>query len=322
MLTPPVLISLLVFVFVTALAGVGAMLYREYAGSRTLDERLDRLTGQKTPTLEAAGILKEPMFHDDGRSVADRFLPQMPNMQRLFEQADFKMPPSQFWTLSLVLAVSGAIIPTIFGMPIWMFLFTGGTLGILPMAYVMFLRKRRLGKFAGQLSEALELVARALRAGHSLAAGMHVVAEEMPQPVAGEFGRVWEEQNLGISIEQAMRNLAERVPNLDLKFFVTAVIIQRTTGGDLAEILDKIGYVIRERFKIMGMVQALTGEGRISGIILIALPFGLLLLMLNISPTYVSLLWTHPLGRQMSIFGIIMMILGALLIRKIVNIKV
>ena len=184
------------------------------------------------------------------------------------------------------------------------------------------LRKKRFDKFAAQLCEALELVARALRAGHSLAAGMHVVAEEMPDPVSQEFGRVYEEQNLGISLEQAMRNLGERMPNLDLQFFVTAVIIQRTTGGDLAEILDKIGYVIRERFKIKGMVQALTGEGRISGIVLLALPFGLLLLMMNISPDYIKLLWEDPRGQKMAAFGIVMMIIGALVIRKIVNIKI
>ena len=151
---------------------------------------------------------------------------------------------------------------------------------------------------------------------------MHTVAEEMPEPIASEFGRVYEEQNLGLSIEQAMRNLTERVPNLDLKFFVTAVVIQRQTGGDLAEILDKIGYLIRERFKIIGMVKALTGEGRISGVILIGLPFALLALMVNLNYEYTSMLWTEPMGRQMSAGAIVMMTIGALIIRKIVNIKV
>jgi tight adherence protein B len=166
------------------------------------------------------------------------------------------------------------------------------------------------------------LVARALRAGHSLGAGMHVVAEEMPSPIADEFGRVFEEQNLGIPIEEAMRSMCERVPNLDLRFFVTSVAIQRQTGGDLAEILDKIGYVIRERFRILGQVKALTGEGRLSGIVLIALPFALFAFMLNAKPDYVEPLWTTDLGKKMSIAAIIAQILGALVIRKIVNIKV
>src|SRR5205085_12606569 len=126
------------------------------------------------------------------------------------------------------------------------------------------------------------------RAGHSLAAGMHVVAEEMPTPIADEFSRVYEEQNLGIPIEDAMTSMCGRVPNLDLRFFVTSVAILRQTGGDLAEILDKIGYVVRERYRILGQVQALTAEGRLSGVVLIALPFALFFMMLYLKPDYVS----------------------------------
>ena len=129
-------------------------------------------------------------------------------------------------------------------------------------------------KFAAQLPEALELIARALRAGHSLAAGINLVATEMSAPIAVEFGRTFEEQNLGIPMEEALESLTKRVPNLDLKFFSTAIILQRQTGGDLAEILDKIGHLIRERFKIWGQVQALTGEGRLSGIVLLGLAAG------------------------------------------------
>src|SRR5205085_5661531 len=191
-----------------------------------------------------------------------------------------------------------------------------------PLSYVWFRRTWRLKKFASQLPDALELVARALRAGHSLAAGMHVVAEEMPSPIADEFGRVYEEQNLGIAIEESMENMCDRVPNLDLRFFVTSVGIQRQTGGDLAEILDKIGYVIRERYRILGQVKALTGEGRLSGIVLIALPFALFFYMLNAKPDYIEPLWTTDLGKKMSLFAIVAQILGAITIKKIVNIKV
>jgi tight adherence protein B len=183
-------------------------------------------------------------------------------------------------------------------------------------------RRKRLKKFDSQLPDALELMARALRAGHSLAAGMHVVAEEMPAPVADEFSRVYEEQKLGIAIEESMDAMCLRVPNLDLRFFVTSVAIQRQTGGDLAEILDKIGYVVRERFRILGQVKALTGEGRLSGIVLIALPFVLLLVMLWIQPAYVSTLWTDPRGIKMSLFALGSQILGAIVIKKIVDIKV
>src|SRR5437016_14633150 len=116
--------------------------------------------------------------------------------------------------------------------------------------------------------------------------------------------------------------MCERVPNLDLRFFVTSVLIQRQTGGDLSEILDKIGYVIRERYKILGQVQALTAEGRLSGVILIALPFALLAIMLHLKPDYVAMLWTHPMGIKMSIGAIVLMIVGAICIKKIVDIKV
>jgi tight adherence protein B len=151
---------------------------------------------------------------------------------------------------------------------------------------------------------------------------MHVVAEEMPSPIADEFGRVYEEQNLGIPIDDALKSMCERVPNIDLRFFVTSVLIQRMTGGDLAEILDKIGYVIRERYRILGQVKALTAEGRLSGIILLALPFGLFLVMLHIKPDYVEKLWTHELGIKMSVAALVAQLLGAIVIKKIVDIKV
>ena len=214
------------------------------------------------------------------------------------------------------------MLPALLRLPFYVPIITGLIAAPLPLLYVLYLRNKRLAKFGSQLCEALELVARALRAGHSVAAAMQSVAEEMPDPIASEFGRVYEEQNLGFSLDLALRNLSERIPNLDLKFFVTAVVIQRQTGGDLSEILDKIGYVIRERFKIMGMVQALTGEGRISGVVLIGLPFFLMIVMLYLSPAYVSMLWTDPRGRTMSAAGCVMMAIGALVIRKIVNIKI
>ncbi len=144
----------------------------------------------------------------------------------------------------------------------------------------------------------------------------------MPAPLGNEFGRVFEEQNLGIPMEEALTNMTERIPNLDLKFFVTAVILQRQTGGDLAEILDKIGYLIRERFQIWGQVQALTGEGRLSGIVLLALPPLLFVAVYHLNRDYIMVLFTDPMGKKMLAGAIVMQVLGALAIRKIVNIKV
>ena len=166
------------------------------------------------------------------------------------------------------------------------------------------------------------MMARTLRAGQGLAFGFNMVATEMPPPVSREFGRVFEEQNLGIPFDESLRDLSDRIPNLDLKFFVTALILQRQTGGDLAEILDKIGSLIRDRFRIWGQVQALTGEGRLSGIILLALPVVLFLAAYQLNRDYVMVLFTDPMGTKMLTAGVIMQILGALTIRKIVNIKV
>ena len=188
--------------------------------------------------------------------------------------------------------------------------------------WLLFRRKRRMKKFAAQLPEALELIARALRAGHSLAAGFSLVGNEMSEPIGGEFSRTFEEQNLGKALEEALNDLVKRVPNLDLKFFATAIILQRQTGGDLAEILDKIGHLIRERFKIWGQVQALTGEGRLSGIVLLALPPALFVVVYRMNPDYLMLLFTDPMGKKMLVGGIVSQLLGALLIRKIVNIRV
>lgn len=162
----------------------------------------------------------------------------------------------------------------------------------------------------------------ALRSGHSLASGLQVVVHEMPEPISREFGMAYEEQNLGVPIEQALKNVFYRVPNLDFKFFATAVAIQRQSGGDLAEILDKIGHIIRERFRIMGQVQALTGEGRISGIVLMALPIVLFFVMYYLNPEYMMLLFTEEMGRKMIAGAVFLQILGAICIKKIIEIKI
>src|SRR5205085_5755770 len=196
--------------------------------------------------------------------ILEFLTPKFLSPRQMFEQADCHIPPSTLFGVAILLAVAGATLTLLTKVPWWFAPITGLTLFTVPWLWLWNKRRKRLKKFASQLPDALELVARALRAGHSLAAGMHVVAEEMPQPVADEFGRVYEEQNLGLPIEEDMKSMCDRVPNMDLRFFVTSVAMQRQTGGDLAEILDKIGYVVRERYRILGQVQALTTEGPLS----------------------------------------------------------
>jgi tight adherence protein B len=310
----------LVFVGVCAVVGVLYFIFGE-AQAKT-GERLDLLTGKKRKEDEATTILRKTAIDRDKKSLLEALTPNVPSLQKLIMQADANITPSTFMAISVVLGVLGFSASWLAGVKIYFAPLLGVLLAGVPFAWLLTKRAGRLKKFAAQLPEALELVARALRAGHSLAAGLHVVAEEMPAPVADEFNRVYEEQNLGIPIDDALRSMCDRVPNLDLRFFVTSVCIQRMTGGDLAEILDKIGYVIRERFKILGMVKALTAEGRLSGVILMALPFVLFLVMLHIKYDYVEKLWTHPLGVKMAVGALVMQLVGALVIRKIVNIKV
>jgi tight adherence protein B len=318
----PIVISILVFAGVTGLIGAATFLFRSKPPAA--EDRLAAFTGQKkeTDSSSAVEIWKKEAFEGEKKSFMERVMPNLPSLDRIMQQADCHIKPSTLLSASIILCVSGTSVSWFLGAPLFVLPLPALILFSLPWMWLLHKRKRRLKKFAAQLPDALELVARALRAGHSLAAGMHVVAEEMPEPIASEFCRVYEEQNLGISLEDALKGLVERVPNLDLKFFVTSVAIQRQTGGDLAEILDKIGHVVRERYRILGQVMALTGEGRLSGVVLIALPFVLFFVVLHLNPKYVELLWKTEIGIKMSVTALVMQILGALVIRKIVNIKV
>jgi len=319
----PLLISIAAFVGVAALVGGLAMLFRSPADAK-IEDRLAVLTGGKS-AIAAKGRLKDSVLTvplDTTYNVLELFLAKFKNLSLLFEQADTTMTPSRFLAISGGLAFAAAVT-TIFARVHPGFIpFAALGAGVLPLMWLVMRRKRRLKAFAKQLPDALELMSRALRAGHSLGAGFHLVSEEMNAPIGTEFGRVFEEQNLGIPFEQALDSLTDRVPNLDLRFFSTAVVLQRTTGGDLAEILDKIGYLVRERFKIWGAVQALTGEGRLSGIVLLALPPVLFAAVYRLNPEYVSVLFTDPMGKKMLAGGVVLQLLGALVIRKIINIKV
>lgn len=321
MLNNPMLLYLLAILGVGAVIGVLALLFMDTKNNRA-SERLDTLVGKRRKESQAELLLKQTAQESDKKNLLDLLTPSLLSINKLIEQADTNVKASTLTGIGLITAgITGT-----FSFVLTKSLLIAPLVGIMffsvPFLWLIHMRRKRLKNFASQLPDALELISRALRAGHALAAGMHLVGEEMPSPIADEFSRVYEEQNLGIALEDAMRNMCDRVPNLDLRFFVTAVAIQRQTGGDLAEILDKIGYVIRERYKILGQVKALTAEGRLSGVVLIALPFLLLLVMMHINYEYVKMLWTHPLGIKMSVGGLVMMVLGALVIKKIVDIKV
>ncbi|MEO0529283.1 MAG: type II secretion system F family protein [Planctomycetota bacterium] len=318
-------ITLLVFGGVTGMIIAVAMLW---GGDKEgeVEDRLNALTSGKSKKKGKDGapanteVLAQTW--DRGAGAIEQAIANHLNLQRLFTQADVSFTVSQFLLACVVAALVGFFAPTFLGLPVKFAPICAVALVFMPFAWVIMKRKKRMKKFAAQLPEALELVARALRAGHSLGAGMNLVGAEMSPPIAKEFSRTFEEQNLGMPLEEALDNLCDRVPNLDLKFFATAVVLQRQTGGDLAEILDKIGRLIRERFKIWGQVQALTGEGRLSGIVLLALPPALFAAVYQMNPDYLMLLFTDDMGKKMLIGGIVMQLLGAVVINKIINIRI
>lgn len=246
----------------------------------------------------------------------------IPALQRLLEQANLPWSATGF-LINLIGFASLTYIAAYFlnfGQPACI----GAALGLflLPLGAVCFKRRRRLNKFMTQLPDVFELMGQALRAGHSLANAIMLIGQQLPDPAGTEFARVFHEQNLGIKIEEALQNMARRVGLIDVRFFVTAVLIQRQTGGDLAEILDNIGSVIRERIKLFGMVKALTAEGRLSGWVLLSLPVLCFGVELVINPTYAHVLMNEPVGQYMLIAAGVSQLFGLAMIQKIVNIKV
>ena len=318
-------ISIAVFVAVACLIGSLAVLFRGDSGTK-IEDRLDVLAGLKSGNIaKTDSVLKDGSLADlsgVSEGFLDRLLSRFGNYRFLLEQADVSLTSGQFFAISGGLAVMGGVGMWVSGASPASIPAVALVMAFLPLIWLVLKRKKRLKKFQTQLPDALELISRALRAGHSLGAGMNLVAEEMPAPIGVEFGRTFEEQNLGIALEDTLHSLTRRVPSLDLRFFATAIILQRQTGGDLSEILDKISYIIRERFKIWGQIQALTGEGRLSGIVLLALPPVLFMAVYHLNPDYAGKLFTDPMGRQLLFYAVILQVLGALVIRKIINIKV
>jgi tight adherence protein B len=308
------------FIGVAALVGGAALLFRGDSSS-SVEDRLDVLAFKTSQgKSQDKSLLSESL--DNEPSFLEQYLAQMFDFRSYLEQAEVPIGVDKFALIVGCLAVAPFIACMALGFNFLIGLGVGAVLATVPLTWVWWKRGARLAEFARQLPEALELISRALRAGHSLAAGMQLVSSEMATPIGTEFRRAYDEQNLGISLEQSLEEMTERMPNLDLRFFATAVILQRQTGGDLAEILDKIGSLIRERFKIYGQVQALTGEGRLSGIVLLALPPVLFVTMYRLNPDYVMVLFNDDMGKQMLAGAVVMQLIGAYVIRQIVDIRI
>jgi tight adherence protein B len=194
--------------------------------------------------------------------------------------------------------------------------------GAIPILYLSRLRKRRLFKFEEQFPESLEFVARSMRAGHAFTVSLEMIHHEFQEPLAGEFKRTFEESNLGLPIEVALQKLAKRVPSLDVHFFVSAVLLQKRTGGNLAEILDKLAALIRERFKLRGKIRAVSAHGRMTGMALSSIPAGVAGIMFYVNPDYVKFFITDETGNVMIAAAVLLQIFGYLVIKKIVTIEV
>jgi tight adherence protein B len=319
----PILIVIAAFIGVAAMVGGVAMLVLDRPSTK-IEDRLQLLTGLSSPATKdfarQATLLSQPF--DSKPAFLETLANRFGDVDLLFQQADVQLTLSRMAILCAVLAVAGMTAGTILGVHPGLLPPVGVFLASIPVTWLLWRRRRRLRTFGIQLPEALDMLARALRSGQSLSAGFNMVAGEFPAPLGREFGRVFEEQNLGVSIEDSLESLTDRIPNLDLRFFATAVILQRQTGGDMAEILDKISRLIRERFQIWGQIQSLTGEGRLSGIVLLALPVVLFVAMFRLNHDYVMVLFSDPMGKKMLVGAILLQLLGALVIRKIVNIKV
>lgn len=243
-------------------------------------------------------------------------------LQRVLDQSNVRMAAAQLMVNMTVAAAMILAVLVVIGIPLYFAVIPAFGGYALPILYFTYRRKKRLYKMMLQLPDVFEMLSQALRAGHSLASGMQLIASELPDPAGTEFARVFQEHNLGLKVEEALQNLADRMDVLDVRLFVTAVLIQRQTGGDLAEVMDKISRVIRDRIELFGTVKALTAEGRLSGYVLLALPVIVFIAMLKINPDYANVLVTDSTGQMMLVGAIVMMLMGWAMINKIVNIKV
>ena len=243
-------------------------------------------------------------------------------LERLLVQANSQMPLGVFVLLSGLSGCVGAIAAAMFNLNLLAMLGAALGGGVLPFLGMRFKRQTRFTEFQRQLPDALDLMARALRAGHAFSVGMKMVGDELPEPIGPEMSRAVEEISYGIDIPEALKNLSTRIECVDLKFFITALIVQRETGGNLAELIESISRLIRLRFELYGRIKALSAEGKMSALVLIVLPFLLLFGLTWINPQYMDPLYSDPTGQAMLAGALIWMGVGAFIMKQMIEIKV
>jgi len=287
----------------------------------TVEKRFDTLPKAfQNPGSERRVTFRKP--NDWKRYTFFHNVPAAVNLPLLFEQAGMTCNLG-VWMLTVAgVACGGGFLAWFLTGKIPQSIICAAVLVLLPYLFVLHKKKTRVHEFEAQLSQSLEIIARSLRAGHPFLAGLQMVNQEMPDPISTEFGRVCQEQQVGMTIEDSLLNMTRRIPLMDLKFFVIAIIIHRQIGGDLGEVLDNLSRVIRDRFRVLGQVRALTAEGRLSGWILCVLPIFIFFMLSLINPDYIGTLTNTDIGIKLIYTALFFQIMGMLVIRKIVNIKV
>ncbi|QEZ45829.1 type II secretion system F family protein [Cupriavidus oxalaticus] len=291
--------------------------------ARRIDARLRAISAGGQVNAERLSILKKRLLSDSPR--LQRWLMSMPRisgLDRWLEQSGSTWSVGQLMGYcATVVLCTVALIPLL-PLPLPLMLAIAAVAGILPVLHVMSLRARRIKQLEAQLPDAVDMISRALRAGHSFSGALGMVGQEMKAPIGPEFRTTFEEINYGVALDEAMTNLAIRVPVGDLRYFVIAVLIQRESGGNLAEILDTIGTMVRERLKLFDKIRVLSAEGRMSAWVLGLLPFGTAGMIMVVNPDFMKVLWQDPLGLRMVGGALVSMILGVLWMRKIIRIRV
>ncbi len=243
-------------------------------------------------------------------------------LRRMLDQADLHITPSRLLMYSAMAGMLAGMAAAVVSVSLLLMFGCGLLASALPFVHVWRTRKKRFETFLELLPDALDLVSRALSAGHAFSEALQMVANEMPDPIATEFKKTYDEQNLGLSLKLALENLTQRIPLLDLRMCVTAVLIQRETGGNLAEILEKVATTVRERFRIMGDLKTLTTSSRMSAWLLCGLPIGVSFIITVMNPEYMSILWRDYRGHYLIAVAMFLQLTGMLIVRKILNIKI
>ncbi len=293
-----------------------------------MDRITSRLTGSAKKGKKSKSSPTQNLINQDLKAsrIADLLKKYnlLPVLEHLIEQAGLKWDPVKLiygCLLAFVVCfgVGWSVVP---GNMRYLALL-GGFLGaVIPIFYVIRLRRSRLRRFEELFPESLEFVARSMRAGHAFSVSLEMIHKEFQEPLSGEFRRTFEEHNLGLPLEMALQKLATRVPSLDVHFFVSAVLLQKRTGGNLAEILDKLAYIIRERFKLRGRIRAISAHGRMTGMALTCIPLGVAILMFYVNPDYVRFFFNDDVGNIMMGIAVALQIAGYLVIQKIVKIEI